>query len=402
MTKYKTIIAFASLVQFVNMMDYMMVVPLGPDLAKALPVLNSDVGTICGCYTLAVAFSGLVLAGVLDRFDRRHVAMAAVAGLGISTLATTFSTGFYGLIGTRVLAGLCGGPAAGIALTMATEAVPQEHRGKAVAAVMGAFSVSSVVAVPFGLELARFGNWKSPFYAIFGLAMVVTLGIILFVPPLKEHLASQKKPVVQESTFKMVLSMFREKRKRNALLMMGSSMLSSFLIIPGIAAFFMYNRGFPRADLSLLYMVGGVVSLILVQLGGWLSDRFGPLSINFVGTVLLIIFTADGFMHESASPLMVIFVMFMAMACMRNVSATSEAAKVPRQHERAAFMSVLSAVQQAGNGLGGVISSMVLTSMANGALVGMGTVAGLSIVTALVQPYLLIRLYRRRPYMERA
>ncbi len=397
MSRQKIIVGFASLVQFVNMVDFMMVMPLGPDIARALPVSNSDIGTICGCYTLAIAVSGFLLAGFLDRFDRKNVAIASVAGLSLATLAAAFCTGLYSLIGARVLAGAFGGPAAAIALTMATEAVSSEHRGKAVAAVMGAFSVSSVVAVPFGLELARIGDWRSPFFAISGLGAAVVAGIILFTPPMRAHLSDPKHPPITSSPVKTLWLVLGEKRKRMALLMMGSSMFSSFLIIPAIAAFFQYNRNFPRADLGLLYMVGGVISLVMIQLGGRLSDRIGPVSINIAGTALLIVFTADGFMHPNTSPLVVVFVMFMGMACLRNVSATSEAAKIPARHERAAFMSLLSSVQHMGNGLGGVVSSCILATTAGGALVGMELVAGLSILAALVQPYLLMYLFRSAP-----
>ncbi len=41
---------------------------------------------------------------------------------------------------------------------MVTDVVPPQRRGRAMAIVMGSFSVSAVVAVPFGLEMARLGG----------------------------------------------------------------------------------------------------------------------------------------------------------------------------------------------------------------------------------------------------
>lgn len=394
MNQEQKIVWIAALIQFINMMDFMMVMPLGPDISKALPVSNADIGIICGCYTIAVAFSGLLCANFLDKFDRKHVAFFAVAGLALTTLSTTFAEGLTGLIVTRVLAGMFGGPAAAIALTLATDATPPERRGKAIAVVMGAFSVSSIAAVPFGLELARLGSWKFPFYTISGLGVLAAILICFFAPSMTGHFSSPSPKKTE------LFSLMKDKKQRMALLMMGSAMFSTFLLIPNISAFFQFNRGFPREGLGLLYLVGGLVSLLLIQMGGRLSDRIGSMPVNIIGTALFVLFTADGFMHNNITSLVVIFVMFMGMACLRNVSATSEASKLSPPHERAAFMSLLSAMQHLGNGLGALVSSAMLTTSIDGNLIGMTQVGFLSILTALIQPFLLAKIHIKPSQLE--
>ncbi|HWU90815.1 MAG TPA: MFS transporter, partial [Kofleriaceae bacterium] len=68
-------------VQFINTLDFMMVMPMGPDFAKALDIPSSKLGLIGGSYTLAAAVAGVIGALFLDRFDRRRVLAVAVAGL---------------------------------------------------------------------------------------------------------------------------------------------------------------------------------------------------------------------------------------------------------------------------------------------------------------------------------
>lgn len=58
-------------VQFVNILDFMMVMPLGPDFARDLGIPTSQLGLIGGSYTAAAAVTGLLGAFFLDRFDRR-------------------------------------------------------------------------------------------------------------------------------------------------------------------------------------------------------------------------------------------------------------------------------------------------------------------------------------------
>lgn len=109
------IVWIAALVQFINIIDFMMVMPLGPDISNDLPITNADIGLICGCYTLAVGFSGIACAKFLDRYDRKTVAIVTMLGLSIATLSAAFSWDLYSMVVARVLAGLFGGPAAAIA-----------------------------------------------------------------------------------------------------------------------------------------------------------------------------------------------------------------------------------------------------------------------------------------------
>ncbi|WP_197498738.1 MFS transporter [Halodesulfovibrio spirochaetisodalis] len=379
----KRIVWIAALIQLINIIDFMMVMPLGPDISKELPITNADIGIICGCYTLAVGFAGLVCAKFLDRFDRKHVAIVTVFGLSFSTLLAAFCWDLTSMTAARILAGCFGGPAAAIAYSIVCDAVPPERRGKAMAIVMGMFSISSIAAIPFGLELARMGSWRTPFYGISILGFIALWLVIQFTPSMTEHLDNKKQVV-------SLTKLLANKQYILAFFMMGTAMVSSYAIIPNISAYFQLNLGYPRASLSFLYLVGGVFSLVLIQLGGRASDKIGPLPTNIVGTLLLVYFLYDGFMHQPQFSILINFVMFMGMVCFRNISATTEASKLPKPYERAAFMSLLSSIQHLGNGVGALAASAILTTGTGGILINMQWVGLLSIVLALVQPVALI------------
>src|SRR5436190_23911217 len=83
-------LALVSAVQFVNILDFMIVMPLGPDFAKGLGVDMSHLGIIGGSYTAAAAVAGLATARFLDRFDRRSALGVAMLGLVAGTLAGGF------------------------------------------------------------------------------------------------------------------------------------------------------------------------------------------------------------------------------------------------------------------------------------------------------------------------
>jgi len=395
MSQENKVVWIAALIQFVNIVDFMMVMPLGPDMAKALPITNADIGIICGCYTLAVGLSGIIGAKFLDAFDRKNVAFVAVLGLSVGTLSAVFAWDLFSLTAARILAGIFGGPAAAISLSIVSDKVPPERRGKAMAIVMGTFSVSSVGAIPFGLELAQMGSWKTPFYGIFILGCLALVLIRVWMPPMKEHLQHTHEPI-------SVMKFLKNRNYVFAFLMMMTAMISTYAIIPPLSAFLQLNLGYPRESLGFLYLVGGIFSLVLIQIGGRSSDAIGPLPTNIIGTILFVIFLYDGFMHPPIASVLIIFVMFMGTACFRNVSATTEASKLPAPHERAAFMSLLSSMQHIGNGIGALAASAMLTMDSCGRMVHMEWVGLLAIAMALFQPLCLVLIRRSSRFRNAA
>ena len=69
-----------AMVQLVNVLDFVMVMPLGRVFARALAIDESRLGLIGGSYTLAAAIAGLVGSRFLDRFDRRSRYASLVSG----------------------------------------------------------------------------------------------------------------------------------------------------------------------------------------------------------------------------------------------------------------------------------------------------------------------------------
>ena len=287
----RTILLLVAAVQFVNILDFIMVMPLGPDFAAALGIPISSLGVIGGSYTAAAAVTGLVGATVLDRFDRRKALGVAMLGLVIATALGALATGLYSLVAARVLAGAFGGPATAIAVSIVSDVVPAERRGRAMGLVMGAFSVAAVVGVPAGLELARVGSWRTPFIAVAMLSCVVGTVAVLLLPAMRGHLDNGGAAHGPRAS---IVATLREPTARLALVMVATSMAASFAIIPNFSAYFQFNVGYPRDGLGVLYRVGGVPSFAAMQLTGRLIDRFGSPVVAVVGTLGFVSVVAAG------------------------------------------------------------------------------------------------------------
>ncbi len=384
----RTIVFLVGAIQFVNILDFMMVMPLGPDFAKGLGIATSQIGTIGGSYTAAAAVSGIAGSFFLDRFDRRIALAVAMLGLCIGTALGAFATGLGTLIAARVVAGMFGGPATSLSFSVIADVIPVERRGKAMGAVMGAFAAASVLGLPLGLELARQGGWRLPFLAVACLGLCIAAAAVWTLPPLNLHIEARK--TLPDPGLAPLL--------RNPLVLLSCLtaavvMAGSFIVIPNISTFVQHNLGFPRKNLGFLYLFGGIVSFFVTRLGGRLCDRFGPARVGTVGAVLLIAVVYTAFGSEPVPlPVLALFPFFFLAMGLRNVAYQTLTSMVPQPQERARFMSLQSAVAHMASAAGAFTSSQLLVELPDLRLEGMPKVAAVSMTLTALVPLLLHRV----------
>jgi predicted MFS family arabinose efflux permease len=293
------------------------------------------------------------------------------------------------LVLARVLAGVFGGPATSLSLSIVADVVPPERRGRAMGAVMGAFSIASILGVPAGLELARVGGWRLPFFAVAGVSLVITSLAYFFLPPMIDHI----KPGAKKKFNFATVSFLKRPMVLNAYVLVGLQMFANFMIVPNLSAFFQYNVGYPRAGLGVLYMVGGITSFFTMRIAGWLIDRFSAFKVFTGATGIVILVLCLGFvLFPPHLPILLIFTGFMVGVSVRNISVQSVSTRVPNATERAGYMSFQSAVQHFSSAAGAILSSWMLTESSTGALIGLDHVAVISVCVAFVMPFLLQRL----------
>jgi predicted MFS family arabinose efflux permease len=267
--------------------------------------------------------------------------------------------------------------------------IPVERRGKAMGAVMGAFSVASVVGVPAGLELARQGGWRMPFFAVAALGLLVTGGAIFWLPPLRGHLGAHASapPLGRLLGRKVVLLSYA---------MTAVTMAAGFILIPNISAYVQHNLGYPRSTLGRLYLVGGGVSFVTMRGVGWLVDRLGSFRVGTLGSAMLVGIVYGGFYRfPPAFPVIAIFAGFMFAMSFRNIAYNTLTTKVPEPDERARFMSIQSAVQHFASATGAFISAHMLVEQPGGQLVGIPRVAAVSMALTALLPLFLAMVERR-------
>jgi predicted MFS family arabinose efflux permease len=378
-------------VQFVNVLEFMTVMPLGPDFARALGVPLADLGFLGAAYTLSASVAGLLSAAFLDRFCRRRALTVALLGLTLATLSAAVAPSFAVLIVARVLAGAFGGPATALGYAIIADVIPPARRGHAMGVVLGAFSVASVLGVPLGLELARLSGWRAPFLAIALLTALAATLARATLPSLTSHLGRERsaRPLAE------VWAMLSRRSVVYALAATSLTMMGMFALIPNISAYFQYNLGYPRERLGLLYLVGGATSFVAMRVGGRLVDRYGSPLVVLGGTLVL---TADlfaGFVaYRPFVPAMAIFVGMMLGNSLRAVAVTSLSTRVPLPDERARFLSLQSSVQHGASALGALASTALLLEGPGHRLLGVPRLALFTLASVALVPALILFVAR--------
>ena len=96
-------------VQFTSIVDFMVVMPLGPQLRRKLGIEPAQFGWIVASYTLAAGLAGLLASSVLDRFGRRAAYLSLFTGFLAGTLLCGLSFNYTTLLAARVVTGAFGG-----------------------------------------------------------------------------------------------------------------------------------------------------------------------------------------------------------------------------------------------------------------------------------------------------
>jgi predicted MFS family arabinose efflux permease len=372
--------------QFVNVLDFTMIMPLGPDLSIGLGFEQSLAGLSSAAYTLSAALSGIICSFFLDYLDRKKTLLFSLIGLSIGTIASSFATNLDMLLLTRAITGVFGGPATSLSLAIVADVVAPARRGKAYAYVMGAFPVASIIGIPLGLEMATTFSWKAPFIAVGCLGALTSLLIYKYLP----HISVDKpKSEMQEMVIRFKELLFN-KHYLISFMYIGFGLVATFLIVPNIATYMQFNLDYPRENLGLVYLVGGITSVFAMQLSGWLVDKTSCSLVATIATIIVAFVVYNGFYHYNPTfPVIFIMALFMVGASMRAVSMNTLCSLIPSETDRAGYFSLMSTIKHLASSVGAYISTEILTTNVDNSLLGMENLSILAIALSIAVPIIM-------------
>lgn len=294
---------------------------------------------------------------MIDSFDRKKALIFIYTGFILGTIACGLSPNYYALVGARIFTGMFGGILGALVLSIVSDAVPVERRSTAMGVVTAAFSVASVLGVPGGLYFANLYNWHTPFFILAGLSTLILIGVFFVVPSIKEHLGAPKK-----SPLDLIVMLINSPSQQKALLFMFLLVMGQFSIIPFITPYMINNVGLSQAQIPLIYLVGGSVTIFSSPLIGRLADRFGRQRIFLFGAVfsILPILVITNLIPMNLFIILTIMGFFFVAITGRMIPAMSLMTSIVKPENRGSFMSLSSSVQQFSAGIAAYLSGSII------------------------------------------
>ncbi|MES2212056.1 MAG: MFS transporter, partial [Pseudomonadota bacterium] len=349
------------LILFVQILDVVIMYPLGALMMNSLHFNLQAFTVLVAAYSISAAVAGVIFSFFIDYFERRRTLMITITGFAVATLLCGLVQTPYAFLICRCIAGVFGGILAAQIQTIVADVIPVERRGRAMGTIMTAHSLSSILGIPLSLLLAEHAGWRAPFVAVAVIAALLLIATHYIVPVLNEQLPS-KQTINMKKACQHWVSVMSIPAYRAGLLLGVANMLAIFMVLGLCVPYIANNLGFGAADLSLIYLVGGSITLITSRLIGWLSDAYHPVSVF----TALCIFGTLWMAGMTVFPLLPfgITVAYAAVLMMFNngriISASVVVSKISKPESRGTLMAIQSALQQIAIGIGVILSGLLV------------------------------------------
>lgn len=343
---------------FTHIVDFMIVMPLGPELMEIFGINSQQFSLLIASYSITAGVSGFFAAFLVDRFDRKKSLLVVYLGFGLGTLACAFAPTYHFLLFTRSLAGAFGGVLGALILSIVSDAIPLERRAKGIGTIMASFGIASVFGVPFGLFIANKFSWHAPFLFLGILSLLVNVLVLFIMQPMTGHVKE-----VHANPIEVLTRIFGRPNARLGLTFVSILMLGHFTIIPFIATYMVGNVGFTKEELAYIYLVGGACVMLFSPWVGKMADKHGRLKIFtiFGSLVIIPILIITNLVPVPLWIALVISGVFFIFSNGRMVPSTTMETAIIRPENRGSYMSIRSSVQQLTSGIASYIGGLILT-----------------------------------------
>jgi DHA1 family inner membrane transport protein len=391
------ILLLLAIVQFTNVLDFMVMMPLGPQLMRLMGMTPAQFSHAVSSYTFAAGASGILSAFFIDRFDRKKALLVIYIGFLLGTLSCALAPGYVTLVIARALTGIFGGVLGALTLAIVGDIVPIERRGHGMGIIMTSFSLAAVIGVPTGLALANAFTWHAAFFLIAGLGLPILILMWILIPPLRTHLD------LALSGRDRMLGLFdnfrNDKSQAIALSLTPTLLLGHFTIVPFMSPYLVSNVGLTEHDLTTMFFFGGCATLVSMPLVGKFSDRFGSAKIFTITAALttIPILVITRLPQTALWATLAISTVFFIIASARMVPAMTLVTNAIAPQWRGGFMSLNSSFQQLSAGLASLIAGLIITRGEDGKFLHFHHAGYIAAITSLACIFIAVRL---RPYRQ--
>ncbi len=353
-------------IQFTHILDFMIMMPLGPQFTQLFAITDAQFGMLVSAYTLAGGLSGFLASAYIDRFGRKRLLLVLYGLFALATLACGLAPTYMTLMMARIAAGVFGGVLSALSQTIVGDVIPFERRGRAMSIVMTSFSVATVAGVPAGLFLAAHLGWHSAFFGIALLCALFLCFAAWTLPLLDAHLGAS----TDSSAVQRIRVVLADANHQRAFVFSSLMMFAGFMVIPYITIYMQTNVGMRPDQIPYVYLCGGIGTLLTARWVGRLTDLRGKLQTFRVFAIAVVFPMLAITLMPRAPVMMVLTVSTLFFMCMsgRMIPGMAIITSAANPALRGTFMTINAAIQSAAMGLAALIGGSLISRDAQGLL----------------------------------
>ena len=375
------LVAIIALVLMTIVLDFMLISALSAILLPKLEITTKQFGLLASAYPISAGITAILLSGYADKVDRKKLLLFFYSGFLVGILFCVTASSFQSLIVARIITGIFGGVVGPICFAIITDLFETTQRGRAFGILQMASAGSQILGLPLALYLASELDWHLGFGLILFIGIIAVFLVLWKIKPIDKHLQIPVKVnplhhflnIISNRNYLMVFL-------NNTLLVAGDIILMTFS-----SAFCTNNLGVDLDDLPLLYGIAGIATFIFAPLIGRLTDKYGPLNIFVVGTIIGIIVVAV-FTNLGINPLWAVIIvhtfLFLGINA-RSISSSTLGTVIPEVEDRGAFMAVDAAMQLAIAGVAAMLAGWIVFQSEDGMINNFSTL-GIVVISLMI------------------
>lgn len=271
---------------FVDMMGFLIVLPLLPFYAKKLGADPTRIGLLVAVFAVAQLATAPLWGRLSDRYGRRPMIITGLVMSAVSYLLFEQASTVWLLFGSRIFQGI-GAGTNGVVQAYLSDTVPAERRSQALGWLTAAAS-AGVMLGPAVASLAKSYSTIGPGYVAAGLCLLNAISAWILLPEPRRHRDAPPRGASPGATRRAFGEVLRRPSGRiGALIWIYAAGMMAFMAMNGILALYLDVRfGVTEANIGWFYTYVGGVSLLMRSLVlGPIVRRLGEVRLMRIGAL---------------------------------------------------------------------------------------------------------------------
>ncbi|MFE5330707.1 MFS transporter [Embleya sp. NPDC056575] len=168
-----------------------------PAMSSDLGVGESAMGQSVTIYAIGTALTAIPLSAATAGWRRKRLLLTAMGGFAAANTVTAVSANYPLTMVARFVAGVAAGVAWALLAGYARRLAPPHLQGRAIAVVMAGIPVALSLGVPAGTFLGDAFGWRTTFWIMTALAVLLIAWIVALVPDHPGQRPDERKPLLR-------------------------------------------------------------------------------------------------------------------------------------------------------------------------------------------------------------